>query len=472
VFERNADVGGVWLENTYPGCRLDTSNFNYSYSFAQKGDWPHQYSLQGTILDYFRDVAEDLDLRSHIRFRTEVRGLSYDDDTATWTVVVRDADGHEESMRVQAVVSAVGQLNQPNIPHLPGGDRFAGLSWHTARWRHDVDLSGLRVAVIGTGASAFQVVPAIAGKVGQLLLFQRSAPYMMPTPTYHSEIPSDFRWLFEHVPHYHRWYRFYQFWTSVEGRRPFSTVDPEWQHPTSVSEENERLRQSLVEHLQRQFADRPDLRDKVVPGYPPYAKRMLRDNGVWAATLKMDHVTLVTDSIEEITAHGLRTCDGVEHEVDVIVYGTGFRARDFLLPMKVTGRRGVDLHESWAGDPRAYLGITIPGFPNLFCVYGPNTNLVVNGSLLLFSECAVHYTVECIRALLASGARAMDVRRDVFAALNERVDAANRLMAWGVPGVTNWYKGESGRVTQNWPLSTLEYWELTRGPREGDYELL
>ena len=298
VLEKDMDVGGVWLENTYPGCRLDTSNFNYSYSFAQKADWPQQFSRQESILGYFRDVADHLDLRPNIRFQTEVLSLTFDDHTATWTVVVRDEHGTEEAIRVHAVISAVGQLNRPNIPDIPGRDRFEGPSWHTARWRHDVDLGELRVAVIGTGASAYQVIPAIADRVGELQVFQRSAPYMMPTPLYHADIPDNLRWLFAHVPQYHRWYRFYQFWTSVEGRRAFSEVDPDWDHEISVSAINETLRQSLVEHLRRQYPDRPDLRDKVVPDYPPYAKRMLRDNGVWAATLQMDHVSLVTESID------------------------------------------------------------------------------------------------------------------------------------------------------------------------------
>ena len=266
--------------------------------------------------------------------------LAFDDETATWTVVVRAEDGREEVMRAQAVVSAVGQLNQPNFPDIPGRDRFRGLSWHTGRWRHDVELGGLRVAVIGTGASAYQVIPAIGRQVGELRVFQRSAPYMLPTPSYHAAISPRLHWLFEHVPDYHRWYRFYQFWTSVEGRRPFSEVDPEWHDGRSVSEVNETLRRSLVEHLQSQYATRPDLREKVVPDYPPYAKRMLRDNGVWASTLKMEHVHLVTEPIEEITERGIRTADGVEHEVDAIIYGTGFRARDFLAPMRVTGRSG------------------------------------------------------------------------------------------------------------------------------------
>jgi len=472
VIERNDDVGGVWLENSYPGCRLDTSNFNYSYSFAQKADWAEQFTTRGTILEYFQDVADRLAIRPHIRFGTRVRRLDFDEGTARWSVTLQRPDGTDEVIEAQAVVSAVGQLNQPNMPDIAGIDRFAGPSWHTARWRHDVDLTGRRVAVIGTGASAYQVIPSIAATVESLVVFQRSAPWMMPTPAYHEPIPSGLRWLFANVPHYHRWFRFYQFWTSVEGRRAFSEVDPAWDGPESVSARNEQLRLQLVEHLRRQYEDRPDLLGKVVPHYPPYAKRMLRDNGVWAATLKQPNVALVTEPIECIVERGVRTRDGATHEVDVIIYGTGFAARDFLGTMSVTGRGGADLHEQWAGDPRALYGITVPNFPNLFCLYGPNTNLVVNGSLFLFSECAAHYTLACIHLLLRSGARAMDPRWEVVEAYNARIDAANRRMAWGIDGVTNWYKNERGRVTQNWPLSTIEYWNVTRAPALADYELI
>jgi 4-hydroxyacetophenone monooxygenase len=261
-------------------------------------------------------------------------------------------------------------------------------------------------------------------------------------------------------------------WTSVEGRRPFSQVDPEWEHEISVSEVNEQLRQSLLGDMRRQFADRPDLIEKLTPGYPPYAKRMLRDDGAWAETLHQANVELVTEAIVEITEQGIRTADGVEHPVDVIVYGTGFRASDFLGTIDVRGRHGVELHEVWADDPRAYLGITAPGFPNLFCLYGPNTNLVVNGSLFLFSECEIHYIMECLHLMLRDDVRALDLRPEVLDAFIQRVDEANAGMAWGIPRVSNWYKNRRGRVTQNWPLSTIEFWDRTRGPEPGHYELV
>jgi 4-hydroxyacetophenone monooxygenase len=470
VVERNADVGGVWLENQYPGCRLDTSNFCYSYSFMQRDDWPHQYSLGSEIQGYFHGAADKLGLRDRIQFGTAVTAAVFDEASGQWQLTVRTADGREQELRAHAVVSAVGQLNTPSYPQIPGLEDFAGDSFHSARWDASVQLAGRRVGVIGTGASAYQVVPSIADAVGELTLFQRTPPWTVPTPGYHATVPPGLAWLFKNVPHYHRWFRFYQFWTTVEGRRPFAEVTPGWDEPGSVSPQNAELRRTLIGHLMREYDGYPELQARVVPDYPPYGKRMLRDNGAWSRALKQDNVILAADGIERITPTGVLTRDGVHHELDVIVYCTGFRAFDFLSSIEVKGKGGADLHEQWGDEPTAYLGVTVPNFPNLFCLYGPNTNLVVNGSIVMFSECAVHYALESIRLLLETGHRTMELRPDTLEEYQAVIDHANAHMAWGVPGVNNWYKSPSGRVSQNWPLSTLEYWEKTRRPSVEHYE--
>lgn len=248
-------------------------------------------------------------------------------------------------------------------------------------------------------------------------------------------------------------------------------MDPDWKRPGSVSSANEELRIQLLERLKLQYVDRPDLYDKVVPSYPPGAKRLLRDNGVWAAALHQPHVSLVTEHIAEITPTGVRTRDGVLHEVDLIVYATGFTASDFLAPMKVTGVDGVDLHEHWAGDARAHLGIDVPGFPNLFMLYGPNTNLVVTGSIIYMSECATEYILECLRMLLQTGHRAMECRAEAYDAYNDLVDRENRSKAWGASDVSSWYKNARGRVTQNWPFPLLTYWQMTRQMDSREYDI-
>ncbi len=475
IIEKNDDVGGTWLENTYPGCRVDNPNHNYSFSFAQRHDWPLHFSTQDVLLDYFRRCADAFGLRDRIRFSTEVRSATWSETDHTWTVVVSPSDGSgaEEGIVTNAVISAVGQLNRPSFPDLSGRDSFAGPTFHSARWDDTIDLTGKRVAVIGTGASAVQFIPEIAPRVGELLVFQRTPPWLGPTDNYHAEVEPGLRWLYAHVPSYSEWNRFLIFWKMGDGVLAGVTVDPDWEPKgNAVGLFNDILRQLLTGYLGQQFADRPDLLDKVVPTYPPGAKRLLRDNGVWADALQRDNVQLLTDGIREITPSGIVSTDGVVHDVDVIIYGTGFQASKFLTPMQVTGRNGVDLHEHWKGDARAYLGITVPGFPNLFCLYGPNTNIVINGSIIYFSECGVRYILGCLGLLLEGDHAALDVRQDVHDDFNERVDARNAQMAWGFSDVNSWYKNEHGHVAQNWPFTLLEYWQRTLAPDPGEYEFL
>lgn len=473
IYEKNDDVGGTWLENTYPGCRVDNPNHNYSYSFAQRHDWPLHFSTQDVLLDYFRSCADAFALRDDITFRTEVLAAAWDERECRWSVDLRHGDGREETIVADAVISAVGQLNRPSFPNIPGRDSFAAITFHSARWDHDVDLRAKRVAVIGTGASAVQFIPEIAPRTGELLVFQRTPPWLGPTEDYHAAVEPGQRWLYAHVPSYSEWNRFLIFWKMGDGALEGVRVEPEWEpKDLAVGMFNDILRQLLTGYLGMEFADRPDLLDKVVPTYPPGAKRLLRDNGVWAGALKRENVQLITDEIREMTPTGIVTADGVAHDVDVIIYGTGFQASKFLTPMQVTGRGGIDLHEHWAGDARAYLGVTVPGFPNLFCLYGPNTNIVINGSIIYFSECGVRYILGCIEMLLRTKKRALDVRKDVHDEFNERVDAQNALMAWGCSDVNSWYKNEHGHIAQNWPFTLLEYWQQTLAPEPSDFELI
>jgi 4-hydroxyacetophenone monooxygenase len=348
-----------------------------------------------------------------------------------------------------------------------------GPSFHSARWDHSVDLKGKRVAVIGTGASAAQFIPLIANEVAELDIYQRTANWFFPAPTYQDDVPAGLSWLFLHVPHYMHWYRFWLFWNSTDGLLPAATVDPAWEHPDrAVSEANDQIRALLTMYLQAQYAGRPDLLEKILPSYPPTAKRVLIDNGAWAETLKREHVHLITDTIKEITPRGVVTADGEERAADVIIYGTGFQASRFLTPMKVTGRGGIDINEQWDGDARAYMGITVPNFPNFFMLYGPNTNIVVNGSIIFFSECEVQYVLGCLHLLLEEGHRAMDCKPAVHDAYNARIDAANRLRTWGASSVNSWYKNDRGRVAQNWPGNLIEYWQQTLAPNPADYAFL
>lgn len=485
VFEKSEEVGGTWLDNRYPGCRVDNPNHAYSYSFAQRHDWPNHYSTQPALLEYFCRFADHFGLRDHVRFATEVTAAEWSDERCVWTVTARSSPGddreeggHTERLDFDMVVSAVGQLNRPSYPDIDGLDSFRGPSFHSARWDDAVLLDGRRVAVIGTGASAVQFIPEIAKRAGTLLVFQRTPPWLAPTPNYHEAVAPGLQWLYRHLPGYSALSRFAMFWRLGDQALEAVRVDPTW--PTgasasgsfaSVSALNDFARQVLTGYLQAEFADRPDLLEHVLPTYPVGAKRILRDDGTWSRTLKRPNVRLVVEPISELTERGVRTRDGSEHPVDVVVYGTGFRAGEFLMPMRVTGRAGAELHELWGDEARAYLGITIPGFPNFFCLYGPNTNIVVNGSIVYFSECAVRYVLGCIRLLLERRARTLEVRPEVHDEFNRRVDAANLAMAWGASDVNSWYKNRRGRVTQNWPFTLLDYWRWTLEPAAGEYQL-
>jgi 4-hydroxyacetophenone monooxygenase len=472
ILEKNEDVGGTWLENSYPGCRVDVSNHYYSYSFAQRDDWPQHFSTRQELLSYFRRCAEDLGISRCIRFGTEVVSAAFSDHSLSWTLAVRTPAGAGEPVEADAVISAVGQLNRPRMPDIAGAGSFAGESFHSARWDHRVDLSGKRVAVIGSAASAIQFVPHVAENAAQLSVFQRTANWMVPTPGYQEPVAPGLLWLFRHVPFYAEWHRFSIFW-AMEGMLIAADADPAWQpKDRSVGAFNEGLRVVLTAYLEEQFGDRPDLLAKVVPDYPPAAKRPLRDDGTWARTLKRDNVELVTVPITEIGPAGVITADGTEHPADVIIYGTGFEASRFLQPIRVQGRGGADLHERWGADARAYMGITVPGFPNFFLLYGPNTNIVINGSIIFFSECEVRYVLGCLRLLLDSGHAALECRAEPHDEYNRRIDEGNLYKAWGVSSVNTWYKSATGRISQNWPFSLLAFWEQTLNPDPSAYEFL
>lgn len=472
VVDKNKDVGGTWMVNTYPGCRVDNPNHLYSYSFEPNHDWPYHFSTQPLLWEYFRKVADKYGLRQNIRFETEVIESVYDENHALWKTRVRTKDGKEETLVSNAVITAVGQLSRPRLPDIKGIETFKGKSFHSAEWDHSVELKGKRVAVIGTGASAFQFVPEIAPDVAHLTVFQRTAPWLGPTPNYHDKVGDGMKWLLKHVPFYAKWYRFWLFWMLTDGIYASVQADPAWNvRKDSVSAANDMLRDLLTQYTKSQLEGFGKLAEVAVPNYPPGGKRSVRDNGVWLAALKRTNVETVTDPIVEITPTGLKTKSGRQIDVDVIVYGTGFTASQFLEPMKFKGKGGVDLHQQWDGDARAYLGITVPNFPNLFIMYGPNTNIVVNGSIIFFSECEIRYIQGLLELLLKSGGGAIEVKKNVHDVFNQKVDASNALMAWGVPQVTSWYKNKKGRVSQNWPYPLVDYWTATRAPNVADYDV-
>lgn len=471
IIEKNPDVGGTWYENTYPGCRVDSANHVYSYSFHPK-DWPQHFSPREVLQRYFAECADEYAIRPHIRFKTEVTEARFDTTSRTWRVTVRN-QGQSETLTANAVISAVGQLNRPNLPDIPGCDTFDGPAFHSAQWQHDISLAGKKVGVIGTGASAFQFTPVIADEAAEVTLFQRTPPWIIPNPDYFKDVPDGVHWLLNHVPGYAKWFRFSMFWRSAEGLLEGVAVDEKWQvSERSVSPLNDQFRGMLIENLKSELGENPELLEKCTPTYPPGSKRALIDDGKWLRTLKRENVHLLTNPIEAITPKGVRTQDGTHHDFDVLIYATGFRASTFLFPMAIYGASGQELHDRWGVDPRAYKGITIPDFPNLYCCYGPNTNIVVNGSIVFFSESEMRYILGCLALSMAHDNAALNVREVVHDQYNEWIDAGNKRMAWGQSSVNTWYKNANGRITQNWPFSQVAFWEQSRAPDEADFEFV
>ena len=469
VFDKNADVGGTWFENTYPDLRVDVPNHFYSYSFRPNPDWSHYYARQHELFDYIAACAKEHDVLPHVRFGTEVRAAAFDEQRGTWRVTVRDDTGESE-VEVNALVSAVGMLNRPAVPDLEGIETFAGPWFHSSRWDHDVDLRDKRVVVIGTGASAMQFVPAVAPEAAHVTIFQRSRHWITPNPDYHRPVDDSEKWLFRNVPHYLSWYRVLQFWNSADRMYPAFRVDPEWpDQELAISRQNDKMRRVMTAHAERELATRPELVAEVLPDYPALGKRMLQDNG-WFRTLLRDDVDLVNERVARVEPRAVVTESAHRYEADVLVFGTGFHPNKYLWPMEITGRDRV-LHEEWGDDPRAHLGITMPGFPNLFCIYGPNTNSNQGTIPTMGSELQTRYALQCIEELFRTGSRSIDVTPEAYDHYNRRLDDGLSKTIFSDPRLDTYYINEHGRSSSQTCWSTLEYWQMTRRPDFSEYIL-
>ncbi len=472
IVDKNDEVGGTWYENTYPGCRVDVGNHFYCYSFEPNHGFSHLFSQQPELHAYFDDVMRRHGVDRHVRWRTTVERAEWDDTAQRWEVTLRDEAGRLERRSVTAVISAVGQLNRPFVPDLPGLDRFAGPTFHSACWDHDVELRGKRVGLIGAGASGFQIAPAIADAVERLVVFQRTAQWVLPNPRYHDPVAPGELWAMRHLPGYARWYRFLLLWQATDKMLEVARVDPTWPGlPLSANASSARLREIAVRWIEHQVGDDPELLSKVIPDYPPLGKRMLQDNGSWLGCLTRENVELVSDEIQHIDEHAVTAGDR-RHELDVLVLATGFRANDFLFPMEVVGRDGTTLQERWAGRPAAYVGITVPGFPNLFMMYGPGTNLAHAGSIIFQSECQMRYIGGCLDLLSRQGGGTIEPTEEAFADYVKRWQAELATTVWAHPSVKrSWYKAADGNVYVLSPWRLVDYWAMTAAPDSDHHDI-
>ncbi|KHO24666.1 flavin-containing monooxygenase [Mycolicibacterium setense] len=468
IVEKNAGPGGTWWENSYPGARVDVANHFYCYSFEPSNHWDHFFAEQPELRQYFRDVVDRHHLEPHIRWNTEVVSAAWDGQM--WNVTVRSAAG-TEILKANAVITAVGQLNRPQIPDFPGAETFAGPAFHSAAWDHDVDVTGKRVALIGAGASGFQIAPAIADKVEHLTVFQRTAQWMFPNPMYHERVADGVRWAMEHLPYYGRWYRFLLLWPGADKGLDAARVDPEYDDQgNAVSEINAIARIMFTDWITTQVGDDPELLAKVLPDYPATGKRTLQDNGSWLGALKRDNVDLIRTPIERITPSGVVTTDGQTFEADIIVYATGFRATDVLFPMTITGRDGIDLRDVWGQRPYAYRGITVPGFPNFFMTYGPGTHLAHGGSLILNSELQMRYINKCLEHLITEGLRAMEPLPEPTKEWHRRSQEAIRQTVWAQPSIKHsYFKNADGEIHTVSPWRLSEYRSAINEPIWSDF---
>ncbi|MCU1642691.1 MAG: putative monooxygenase [Nocardia sp.] len=451
LLERGSDVGGVWRDNTYPGAECDVPSPLYSFSYEPNPRWSKRCAPQVEIQRYLRGLAEKYGLIEKTRFGCEVTATEYDDDTGQWTV--RIADG--STLTADVLVSAVGQLSRPAMPDIPGIESFEGVAFHSAGWDHSADLTGKRIAVIGTGASAVQFVPVVQPQAAYLTLFQRSSTFILPKPdTYYGPVRQA---LFKYLPPTLQGERLA--WWALCETIALSLVDIPAIRPliTKVS----------ARHLEKQVAD-PVLRAKLTPDAPPGCKRALFSNNYFPA-LTQPNVHVETAGIAEILPNAIRTEDGVVHQVDVIIYGTGFKGTEFLWPMSVSGSRGRKLHDEWAAGAHAFKGIAVPGFPNMFLVYGPNTNLGA-GSIVSMIEAQARYIRQAVEKLTTATGHVLQVRT----AVAERFDAGvqDRLdrSTWNF--CTSWYRNAAGRITNNWPGTVTGYRRQTARLDPADFRLV
>lgn len=473
LIEKNAEVGGTWYENRYPGAGVDTPNHIYSYSFA-KHDWSRYFALQGEIQDYFEGVADRFAVRQNIRFNTRVESARYDEATMRWTVRTTDAAGNAVDLQADLVISAVGLLNVPKMPAIKGLDKFKGSCFHTARWPEGLDVSGKKVAVIGNGASAMQVVPAIADKVKSLTVFQRSKQWAAPFEKFQQPVAETARFLLREVPYYQAWYRQRLAWIFNDRIHGSLQIDPQWPHPDrSINKTNDRHREHFTNYIKEELGARQELLPDVLPDYPPFGKRMLMDNG-WYRTMARDHVTLVTGGIAEVTETEIVTDKGERHEADILVIATGFDAINMLASFKLFGRGGKSVREVWdAHGAEAFMGVVMPDFPNFFMLAGPNTALGHGGSVVTLMETQMSYILNLLRQAMAQNKQRfeIEVRRDRHDAYNVRVQDAHSRMIWTHKGMSNWYRNAQGRVVATTPFRNDDYWHMAQKADLSDYRV-
>jgi 4-hydroxyacetophenone monooxygenase len=462
MVEKDLGVGGTWWETRYPGARLDTPSRGYTHLFGAHFDYASPFCDAAENQRYFDWVADTYDLRDAISFGTEVRSLTWDEAAAQWEVEALGPEG-PRTWRSDAVITAVGFLNRPRLPEIPGMEDFRGGSWHTSRWPADADVAGKRVAVIGTGCTGYQLIPELARTTEHVVAFQRTPQWIFGVPGYLAPFPEEVGWLDRNLPYHTNFMRLRTLGTGKAFGR-LTEIDPGFEDPHTVSPLNRATRETALAFLHSKVAD-PELRAAMTPEHPPWSARAVmvdRDDCV-LDVLGTDAVTLVTSGIRRITRTGIEDGDGTHHEVDVIAYATGFHASEYLFPMTVTGRDGRTLEDLWrVGGSRAHRFCMYPGFPNLWSLYGPNTNGGLGPGA--FHELVTRYALACIERLVLDGVRTVEPAREAYDVFNAEVDARNARRVWSDPRSRSYYWTRHGRSAVMCPFSGPEIFGLLRRP--------
>ncbi|MCP1471770.1 4-hydroxyacetophenone monooxygenase [Sphingobium sp. OAS761] len=469
IIEKNDELGGTWYENRYPGVGVDTPSHFYSYSFELNPDWSTYHPKGGEVQNYLTGVADKHGVRDHVRFGTSVVEARWDDAQGQWSVTLRDVrTGAETVETARAVILAHGVLNRWSMPAIPGLDGFKGIKMHTAGWDPDVDLKGKRVAVIGTGASAAQLAPAIADTVSDLVIFQRSKHWVLNSPERNADTVTDgIRFALRHIPHYKEWYRFRVYWFTGDGLYGNVLMDENWGNKdVSISAQNDAARSYALSYIQDKLKNRPDLLEKMVPDYPIFGKRIVLDaEGGWLDTLLKPNVTLETGAIDHVDDHAIVMKNGDRYEVDVIALATGFELTPALGPLKVYGRNGADLAAAWGkDDARAYLGVMAPDYPNFFLTLGPNSAPNHAAGVNMVLEAQIHFIIEAMDMVVASGASAIEPTTRAYLDWNAKVEHQMQHMIWSHPKAKSYYLNSKGRNFVSCPFKLADYWNWTRTP--------
>lgn len=470
IIERQADVGGTWQLNTYPEARVDTSSYLYQYKFEKRYPWPEFYASQSSMLGYLRHVAAKYDIRRDILFSTKLEAATWTESESRWTLGLEDPTGQRRQIKADVLVSASGLFSAPKFPDIPGIETFQNKMLHTAAWDHSYNFTGKRIALIGNGSSGVQIMPRLAAEAQSLTVYQRTPSWIVEMKGYKSLVPDDLKWLHQNMPFYWNWLSYSSYVTSL-GLQPAQTLDAQWRAGGGlISQKNDALRAALESYIRLKLAGREDLIEKSIPRYAPLARRLVIDNG-WYEALLRPNVELVTDRIQRISPRGIITADGQERQFDLIVLGAGFQTSRYLWPVSYVGKGGATLERLWNTDgARANLGMTLPGFPNFFMMYGPNSQ-PRTGSFASWAEVWARYCVSLIVAMVERGASSIECKPEAFERFNREMDEEGRQLIWEAEGGSGYYVNEHGRSGVNMPWLVEEYHRRMRQPDLAEYIL-